>query len=79
MCEPVLMLQGVFAETLFTLEPFVGADPPFATFTDEGEPAATGPLADGPLLFAAIDFAFEPKVLGAEGITLPVTPFITTI
>lgn len=52
---------------------------PFATFTDDGEPAATGPLAEGAFLLAATDFAFEPKVLGADGTTFPVTPLMTTI
>ena len=82
LCEPDLILHGVevllfaTADELFLLD---GAEPPLATFTEDGEPAATGPLAEVAFLLAATAFAFDPKVLGAEGITFPVTPLITTI
>jgi hypothetical protein len=38
-----------------------------------------GPYVLVAFLLAATAFAFDPKVLGAEGITFPVTPLITTI
>lgn len=75
MLHGVVVLLFATAEELFLL---VDVEP-FATFTEAGEPAATGPLAEGAFLFAATDFAFEPKVLGADGTTFPVTPLMTTI